>query len=71
MVKQQSIRGNGNQELVMEIPPKMLDGAVVLHYVMLSTSYRSTGATKHFIDGHEAESPLALAICQCADDDGA
>ena len=38
----------------MKVPPKRLDGAVVLYYVTLSARYRSTGATKHFVDGHEA-----------------
>jgi hypothetical protein len=55
----------------MGIPPKRLDGAVVVHYVTLSTRYPATGASKHVVDGHIAEPPLALAICQYAGGDGA
>jgi hypothetical protein len=55
----------------METPPKMLNGAVVLHYVILSSRYRSTGAIKIFIDGHEMVLPLALVICQYAGEERA
>jgi hypothetical protein len=57
--------------MAMENPPQMLNGAVILHYVILSEHHRRIGEPRLFIDGQEMEPPLALAICQYAGYDGA
>jgi hypothetical protein len=50
----------------MEFPPKELDGAEVVYYVILSNKHRWTGVYKHFADGQLIGSVPALAICQYA-----
>src|SRR5215203_5854951 len=48
----------------MDVPPKELDGAAVIYYVVLSDKHRRTGACRHFVDGQLMGPVPALAICQ-------
>jgi hypothetical protein len=50
----------------MELPPKELDGAIVICYVVLSSYHCRTGVYRHFVDGQLIGDVPALAICQYA-----
>ena len=55
----------------MEAPPKELDGAAVIYYVVLSEKHRRTGACRHFVDGQLMGPVPALAICRYDGEDAA
>ena len=55
----------------MEAPPRELDGAAVIYYVVLSGKHRRTGAYRHFVDGQLMGAVPALALCQYMGEDAA
>ena len=55
----------------METPPKELDGAEVVYYVVLSDKHHRTGAYRHYVDGQLIGPVPALAICRYAGDEEA
>ena len=55
----------------MNAPPKELDGAMVIYYLVLGDKHRRTGAYRHFVDGQLMGYVPALAICQYAGQDAA
>lgn len=55
----------------MQKPPDELDGARVVHYVILRAGQRSTGRVRHFINGQPMQPAAALAIARYAGDESA
>ena len=53
----------------MDAPPKELDGATVIYYVVLSVKHRRTKSYRHFVAGQLMGAVPALAICQYAGED--